>query len=261
MALGPAPLLLGGAVASVAVAIAYAMTKKPAAEAPPGTLATLPPGSPASLAAVATIQANLDPSMPAPLQAAVANAVVQGTDTTSLATLAVKVQEQFPVAAAIVATRVQQLIAATAPTQGAPGDRTYTVVKGDSPTGIGRKLTGRTDAGMVRELAASNPAIATRINAGQLRIAEVLKIPSSWLGTPVPSDTPIVTSATYGVVAGDSPSKIAKKLTGDGSAAKVNELARANASKSARILKGQINVYNAKTGGGDLLVIPEAWRK
>ena len=243
------PLMLGATAIAGAALVAKRREATPAAPAP---------------SASDQIKAKLEPAMSEPLKDAVTNAVLQSTDAKALVTLATKLEPVHPVAAAVVATRAKQIATAPAtpePTQGEPGDRIYTVVAGDNPTRIGQRLAGRADPGMVRELAASNPTIAERIVAGDLRVGERLKIPSSWIGTPVPSDTAIITTATYGVVAGDSPAKIAKKLTGSSAAARVAELAAANASKATRIKAGQLTPYNAKTGAGDLLVIPESWRK
>ena len=62
--------------------------------------------------------------------------------------------------------------------------------------------------------------------------------------------------ATYTVQKGDSPWKIAQKLTGNG--ARYKELAAANPDKAKRILAGNIYYFDAKKTG-EVLNLPDAW--
>jgi nucleoid-associated protein YgaU len=74
--------------------------------------------------------------------------------------------------------------------------------------------------------------------------------PSVTIPAPVITPQTVATGGTYVVKAGDSPYKIAQKMTGDGN--RYRELADANPSKRANILAGKIYV-------GEVLKLPATW--
>jgi len=156
------------------------------------------------------------------------------------------------------------------------GGRTYTVLKGDSAWKIAEKLTG--DGNKWKQLIKANPQKrkASNGNFKTLNPGEKLKLPTNWPSTgvtvPTPSSTvfapaptvplsiPTVTTAapvtvpkTYTVVKGDSPWKIAEKLTGNGNRWK--ELIKSNPQKSVNKKTGNFKYLNP----GDILTLPAGW--
>ena len=278
--------------------------------------------------------------MPIEVQRAVVGALTTESDPAKLEGFASAIQAQYPVAAGLLMAKAQALRltrpavpAAPAPAPGPvspsfpippagvlpppavpvsppPGvlpsipvatGGTYTVLSGDFPIKIAKKLTG--DPNRWHELIAANPNKRTGKDGNFVSLlpGEVLKLPLSWAspaspalpaapsagpalpaipglpslpnnafplpsappGFPLPVPAPIpgvpavfhpptVTADSYTVQGGDSPIKIARKLTGDGN--RWHELIAANPSKKTGKDGNFVSLLP-----GEILHLPSSW--
>lgn len=179
-----------------------------------------------------------------------------------------KIPASWPNATGLIAPAPSPSSATTPATPAAVG-ATYTVKSGDNPSKIAQALTG--NANRWTELVAANVPPKKRAangNFATLNPGEVLKLPASWSASTSPqssasSPLPVSPSApvapaqkngrTYTVKSGDSPSKIAKTLTGFEN--KWPELVAANVPPKKKAANGNFTTLNP----GEVLKIPDSW--
>ena len=178
---------------------------------------------------------------------------------------------------AIVAPPVPQ----PAPPPAMATNGTYTVLSGDFPIKISQKLTG--NGNRWHELIAANPQKKTGADGNFVTLlpGEVLKLPVSWAAArPAPIAAPTIppvalpslppslqlpvsvpaalaaltttTGASYKVLPGDFPIKIAQKLTGNGN--RWHELVAANPQKKAGADGNFVSLMP-----GEILHLPPTW--
>ena len=300
--------------------------------APPTPAVPTAPAQPPvpSLPALPPLLGGLDPGMPIEVQRAVVGALTTENDPAKLEGFASAIQAQYPIAAGLLMAKAQALRlsrppAAPVPSAPAPAPAspafpipppgvlpptpapvatggTYTVLSGDFPIKIAKKLTG--DPNRWHELIAANPNKKTGKDGNFVSLlpGEVLRLPLSWgapaapalplpaspppsaaptlpgLPFPLPSGIPGIpgvpsipgipgvpavfhppspapasaSADSYTVQGGDSPIKIAKKLTGDGN--RWHELIAANPTKKTGKDGNFVSLLP-----GEILHLPAAW--
>lgn len=195
---------------------------------PPGTIPPLPPTPPITVP-IEDLDKNIPPALAAAVAALLAKPNWTDADLQTADALAITLDQQgFPIAAAKIKSKA---LAVRALRAGA-----------GVLVDIGKILT--TPGGKLPPLPPTIPTTPPIVTTPP-SVPPVIATP----GAPPPKPTGPI-AKTYKVLAGDNPSSIALKFTGNG--ANFRELAAANPDKSARILAGTIYA-------GEIMTLPDKW--